>query len=91
MSELYPLAMRHHQAGNLGEAERLYRLILQEEPRHGDALHLLGVLHHQSGRNEAAVELIRQAIAQNGSNPTAKISERALKSRIQVSLVVQNP
>jgi protein O-GlcNAc transferase len=69
MSELFPLAMRHHQAGNLGEAERLYRLILQDDPRHGDALHLLGVLHHQSGRNEAAVELIRQAITQNARVP----------------------
>jgi protein O-GlcNAc transferase len=64
---MFPLAMKHHQAGNLAEAERLYRLILQEDPPHGDALHLLGVLQHQSGRNAAAVELIQSAIAQNSN------------------------
>jgi len=32
-------AVKHHQAGNLGEAEQLYRKILQAEPRHADALH----------------------------------------------------
>ncbi len=61
--------MQHHQAGRLNEAERLYRQILQSDPRHADALHLLGVLAHQQGHDEAAVRLIEQAIAQNGRTP----------------------
>ena len=41
----------------------MYRQVLVEEPQNPDALHLLGVLAHQSGNNQAAVELIRRAIA----------------------------
>ena len=56
------LAMQHHQAGRLAEAEGLYRQILVVNPRHGDALHLLGVIAHQVGRSDAAIDLIRQAL-----------------------------
>ena len=41
----------------------MYRGILNAEPRHADALHLLGVLAGQTGRKEAAVDFIRQSIA----------------------------
>ena len=37
-------ALRHHQAGQLAQAEPLDREILRAQPRHADALHLLGVL-----------------------------------------------
>lgn len=63
------LALRHHQAGHLNEAEELYRRILQVVPNHADALHFLGVIAHQSGRNDSAVELIGKAIAVNGRVP----------------------
>jgi len=63
-------ALRHHQAGRLDQAERLYRQILQIDSRHSDALHLLGVLAYQLGRNEIAAHLILQAIAQNGREPS---------------------
>ena len=56
-------ARERHRSGRLPEAEALYRQILAAEPRHTDALHLLGVLAGQTGRSEAAVEFIRQAIA----------------------------
>jgi tetratricopeptide (TPR) repeat protein len=56
-------ALRRHQAGALGDAERLYRQILAVEPRHADSLHLLGVIAHQLGRHDVAAELIGQAIA----------------------------
>lgn len=55
-------AFRHHQAGRLTEAERLYRQILNVDARHSDSLHLLGVIATQSGRPETGVELIRRAI-----------------------------
>src|SRR5205807_1341039 len=35
------------------------------DPCHADALHLLGVLEHQTDHHEAAIPLIRQAIALN--------------------------
>lgn len=56
------LAMQHHQAGRLADAEGLYRQILTVDPRHGDALHLLGVIAHQVGQSAAAIELIQQAL-----------------------------
>jgi len=63
--EMFALALRHHQAGNLHEAERLYRQILQTDPRQADTHHLLGVLASQLGRHEEAIALIRQAVAMN--------------------------
>jgi tetratricopeptide (TPR) repeat protein/SAM-dependent methyltransferase len=63
--ETIQLALQQHQAGRLAEAETLYRQILQTEPNHADALHLLGVIAHQSGKHEIAVEYIARAIALN--------------------------
>ena len=62
---LYELAFRRHQAGQLREAEELYRGILEIDPRQLDCLHFLGVIALQDGRPEAAVDLIGQAIAGN--------------------------
>ena len=62
----FAAALRHHQTGRLEEAERLYRQILQADPNHADALHLLGVIAHQRGRNQAALELLDAAITHNG-------------------------
>jgi tetratricopeptide (TPR) repeat protein len=58
-------AIRLHRAGRLNEAEGLYRQILAREPDHAESLHLLGVIAHQGGHNEAAVDLIGKAIARN--------------------------
>lgn len=60
--EALRLAIRHHQAGQLQQAEAIYRHILQLQPSHPDALHLLGVVAHQVGQHETAVELIGKAI-----------------------------
>jgi len=67
--EMFGLALRHHQAGRLAEAEPLYREILRKEPRHADSLQFLGVIAHQVGRNDSAVELIEKAIALNDRVP----------------------
>lgn len=50
-------------AERLGEAEQLYDAILVNWPGQPDALHFMGVLRHVQGDGEAAVALIRQAIA----------------------------
>ena len=67
--EAFQIALQHHQSGRLAEAEVLYRQILTVDPRHADALHLLGVIAHQAGRNDLAVELIRQAVALSPNHP----------------------
>ena len=50
-----------HQSGQFDKAEKNYRRILKIQPNHGDALHLLGLLAHQHGRNDAAIKLIKRA------------------------------
>ena len=55
---------RCHQVGDIVQAEQLYRQILEADPRHADANHLVGVLAFQSGRHEEAVSAIRRAIAE---------------------------
>ena len=62
-------ALKHHQAGNLQQAEHIYRQILQINPQNADALHLLGVLAHQVGRNDVAIDYMNQAITSTPSNP----------------------
>src|SRR5260370_31569837 len=57
-----------HNAGDLQQAEQEYRKILRVDPRHADALHLLGVIGQQRGEPALAVEYIGKAIAVNGSN-----------------------
>lgn len=61
-------ALEHFRAGRLREAEDLCRQLLEREPARADALHLLGVLAHQSGRREAAVELLGRAAALTRDN-----------------------
>ena len=55
-------AIRHHEAGRLREAERLYRSMLDDQPHHADALHLLGVLLTQLGEYQGAAEHIQAAL-----------------------------
>src|SRR6185295_1919130 len=56
-------AVRHHQAGQLEAADRLYREAMAANPNDVHALHLCGVLAHQTGRNDEAADLIGRAIA----------------------------
>jgi protein O-GlcNAc transferase len=64
-------AVRAHQAGNLGEAARLYAAILRVSPRHFQALYFLGFLHFQETRFEEAARLMGLAIAANPSSADA--------------------
>ncbi|MEA2905694.1 MAG: protein O-GlcNAc transferase [Alphaproteobacteria bacterium] len=58
-------ALSHHQAGQLAQAEPLYRQILATEPRHFDAQHMLGVIRHQQGRTAEALDLVAAALKVN--------------------------
>ena len=55
--------MKLQQAGQLDEAERLYRAVLDAEANNADALHLLGIIEQQRGRHDRAIPLFHQAIA----------------------------
>jgi predicted O-linked N-acetylglucosamine transferase (SPINDLY family) len=57
-------AMAHHRAGRLIDAERLYRLVCDTDPKNARAFHLLGVVAHQLKRPDAAL-LVGRAVALN--------------------------
>ena len=54
-----------HKEGRLQEAERLYRSILQTQPKHPDANHNLGVLAISVNKSEAALPLFKTAVEVN--------------------------
>lgn len=75
VAEAMQVALQYQQAGRLQEAERIYRQVLQVEPRQADALHLLGVAADQSGRPEEAVCLINEAVALRPAQPLFRCSQ----------------
>ena len=56
------LAVAHHKAGRLTEAETLYQQVLEIEPEEPTAIHMLGLLAHQTGQHNLAIELIGRAL-----------------------------
>src|SRR5450432_750310 len=54
-------AMAHHRAGRLNDAERLYPLVCDSDPKNARAFHLLGVVAHQLKRPDAA-SLVGRAV-----------------------------
>jgi len=56
------LAVQHHTAGRLPQAKSIYQQILQTDDSQPVALHLLGVIAHQVGKNDIAVDLITKAL-----------------------------
>src|ERR1700722_16409432 len=69
LASLFAAAVRHHQAGELIQAEAGYRGVLAIDPRHGRALYYLGVLSAHTGRHDAAIDLIGRAAAVDPRNP----------------------
>jgi protein O-GlcNAc transferase len=63
-------AIQSHQSGQLQKAEEIYKNILEINPNHSDALHLLGLVAYQVGKNDIAVDLINKAIQNNPKIPS---------------------
>lgn len=57
-----------HKRGDLAGAEPIYRRILQQEPRHAEALHLLGLLALQTSRIDEALALLERSVAAGPEN-----------------------
>jgi tetratricopeptide (TPR) repeat protein len=64
----YAEALQHFQCGRLPEAEAACRAIVDHSPANVQALHLLGVLAHQTGRNDEAALRLGEAVRLDSSN-----------------------
>lgn len=71
LSDAFEIALRCHEAGQLQDAERIYRQILQADPHHADSLHYLGVIAYQVGKAQTAVDYIGRAVASDPHNHAA--------------------
>ncbi|MCD6073285.1 MAG: repeat-containing protein, partial [Rhodospirillales bacterium] len=61
LRRLFAEAQAHHHAGRLAEAQALYAEIVGVDPKHADALNLLGTVLAQRGNSEQAVYFMRRA------------------------------
>ncbi len=73
-------ALTLHQQGQLPAAAELYQAIIERDPTHFDALHLLGVIAAQSGDPARAADLIGRALLVDGTQAAAHY-HRALALR----------
>lgn len=69
LQRLQASALQHLQAGNLNEAEAIYREIVKRQPHDADTLNNLGLLAHQRGAENKAGDYLTKALAINASNP----------------------
>ena len=69
MQDTLSAAVELHQTGQLSAAASLYQKVLTGDPENADALHLLGVLHHQQGDHGRAIERISRAVALRPNAP----------------------
>ncbi|WP_442753613.1 tetratricopeptide repeat protein [Methylocystis sp. JAN1] len=59
-------------AGDIAGAERLFRKAIAKAPAHFDALYMLGVLLHRTGRHDEAVRFLSRAARAQPLNPDAR-------------------
>ncbi|MCP4023669.1 MAG: tetratricopeptide repeat protein [Desulfobacteraceae bacterium] len=71
LSQTIQLALTHHKAGDLVQAEQLYKKVLAKDPGHADANHFLGVIAKDVGKYDIAVQLIKKSLDSNPSNANA--------------------
>jgi tetratricopeptide (TPR) repeat protein len=93
IDEALALALTHHQAGQLDEAEQLYSQILSFQPDNADALHLLGAIGIDKKMYPQAMELLGRALVAKPDFPEAYNSLGAALAgldRIEDAAVVYN-
>ena len=69
--EALRIGIHLHKTGSLGDAEILYRRIIDSKPGNLDALHYLAVLSHQVNRHQESFDLIRKIIELDPKNADA--------------------
>jgi tetratricopeptide (TPR) repeat protein/SAM-dependent methyltransferase len=91
-------AIAYHRAGQLTDAERYYRAILQVQPQHSDANHNLGVLAIGVNQPDAALPFLKAALEANPAQRQYWLSyidaliraDQSLSARQVVDIARQN-
>jgi predicted O-linked N-acetylglucosamine transferase (SPINDLY family) len=84
-SQRFDLALQHHQAGRLSEAESIYRQILADQPEHAGAMHLLGMVLYQRGERAEACPLVRDGARLDPGNAAYQANLGAVCRSLQRS------
>ena len=62
VSQAFERAVMLHQSGQMAEAERADRQIINTKPDHTEALHLFGILRFQQGHADQLLEWIARSL-----------------------------
>ena len=71
VDDAFDIALEHHQAGRLTDAEALYEKILLVDPEHPGALYLLGGIAYQNANYEVAFALVDKVVRDEPNDPDA--------------------
>jgi tetratricopeptide (TPR) repeat protein len=71
VSKMLASALGYFQSGRLAEAEQLYLQILQQHPEQPDALHWLGVIVFQGGKQNEGLANLQKSLAVNPNDANA--------------------
>ena len=68
-AEALEAALAAHNAGDLDLAEKLYAWLAESHPANAEVLHHRGVLMHQRGHREAAIDLLQDSLKLDAQRP----------------------
>jgi tetratricopeptide (TPR) repeat protein len=71
LAQVFGQAWKLHQAGNLSQAEQLYRQVVQADPQHADAWCFLGAVSQAQGKIADAESQLRRAVQLLPNHPSA--------------------
>jgi protein O-GlcNAc transferase len=69
MTDVFAEALALHRSGRLAEAESRYRMVLDRDANHADALHHLGLIALERGDAGRALDLIGRALRARPEDP----------------------
>ncbi len=83
VAELFARASAFHHSGDIAQAQAGYIEILQSNPNHFDALHMLGVSEQQLGHSQSAERLLRQALLMDPQSAAARYAHAVTLSALR--------
>ena len=66
--EAIEIALKLHEKKKFDDALKLYRMVIKEDPKHFQALNLMGLLYQQIGLDEEALTSFEKALSINSSH-----------------------